>query len=176
MVNAHCPIGKWQQQWTIVVANPLRQQVRAACRLSSMFAMGTIPSWYIGKTIPSPPRNNSSQVLCWLQKVIDEPNVTENFLWVEDALPLMPFQDLRIPRASTSPINPINETLLGPSPINFETPWPFVFNKGKLQEVLDHYRPPYHMGTIYFNHFPTTYTRETPPPREELPYCDLELF
>lgn len=181
MPDAHCPLGKWGQQWSIVITNPSRQVIRASYELSTPIVIGTIPQWYIGKSLPSPPRyhNRYSDQLRWLQKAIDEPSVTETFLWVEGELPLLSFQELRVPRYTNSPINPINETLLlerGLPTVNYETDWPMVFNKGRLQELLDTYRTPYHMGTIYYNHYPTTNTISTPFPREVLPYCSLEAY
>jgi hypothetical protein len=181
MVDAHCPLGYWDKQWTIVITNPMRQTIRASYELSSCIVIGTIPDWYIGKSIPSPPRyhNRYSDQLRWLQKAIDEPTVTENFLWVENDLPKLSFSDLRIPRYTTDPINPQNEVLLlerGHTTVNYETDWPYVFNKGRLQEVLDTYRPPFHAPTIYFNHYHIDSILATSPPRETLAYCPLESF
>jgi hypothetical protein len=181
MPDAYCPLGLWDRQWTIVLTNPMRQTVRAAYELSSCLIIGVVPNWYIGKSILSPPRyhNRYSDQLRWLQKTIDEPSVTENFLWVEDELPKLPFNDLRIPRYTHSPINPQNEVLLlerGHTTINYETCWPCVFNKGRLQEVLDTYRPPFHAPTIYFNHYNIEGQQENSPPRNSLAYCPLEAF
>lgn len=181
MVNAHCPLGLWGQQWTIVLTNPDRQSVRAAFNLSTPIIIGVIPNWYIGKSIPSPPRyhNRYSDQLRWLQKAIDEPTVTENFLWVENDLPHLTFQELRSPRYLDCPMNPSDATLLmerGLPTVNYETPYPLVFNKGRLQEVLDTYRTPYYMGNIYYNTYECTPTLYTPPSREVLPYCPLEVF
>jgi hypothetical protein len=181
MVDSHCPLGLWQQQWSIVITNPTRQVVRAAFNLSTPIIIGTIPNWYIGKTLPSPPRYHSrySDQLRWLQKAIDEPTVTENFLWVEEELPSLTFQEFRIPRYNTSPINPHDETILlerGLPTTNYETPHPLVFNKGRLQEVLDSFRNPFYAGNIYYNYYSTEHKQYTPPPREVLPYCSLEAF
>ena len=182
MMNAHCPLGLWQQQWTIVITNPSRQVVRAAFEMSTPLVIGTIPNWYIGKSIDSPPRyhNRYGDQLRWLQKAIDSPEVTETFLWVEEGLAPLTFNQYRIPHYTESPINPLNEVLLlerGKPTVNYETPWPFIFNKGMLQEVLDTYLPSYHAGTIYYNHYPTTHIPCLDSlPERRLPYCPVEAF
>lgn len=178
MTDAHCPLGLWQQQWTIVICNPSRQVIRASYELSQAVVVGDPPPWYIGKTLLSPPRYHAkySDQLRWLQKAIDESTITENFLWVDNELPLLSFQELRVPRYTTDPINPINEALLWEGAINYETLWPMVFNKGRLQEVLDTTRGPFHAGTIYYNRYPTNNRLATSPPRESLPYCPLEGY
>ena len=175
MADAHCPLGKWQQDWTIVIANPTRHNIRVAHSLSSVLVVGSIPAWYIGRSLLLPPRyhNLYSDRLRWLQKTIDDPLTSENFLWVEIDLPALPFQDLRVPRYSSCPTSPLNEALGATK--NYETYWPCVFNKGKLQVVLDTYKSPYHAATLYYHHFPTPDTPALPFPREGMAYCELEI-
>lgn len=181
MIDAHCPLGLWQQEWTIVITNPDRQVVRAAYDMSVPLLIGTIPPWYLGKSILSPPRYHSPYTdhLRWLQKTIDSPDVTETFLWVENGLTPLPFNKYRVPHYTNSPINPINEVLLlerGLPTLNYETPWPSVFNKGMLQEILDTYRSPYHMATIYHNHYPQQQPIIDSLPEKMLPRCAVEAF
>lgn len=180
MSDAHCPLGKWQQQWTVVICNPSRANIRAAYNLSEVVVIGEVPAWYIGKSIKAPHRyhNQYSDELRWIQKTIDDSSITENFLWVGGHLPMLPFQELRVPRYTNSPINPTNEILLlerGLPTVNYETQWPYVLNKGRMQEVLDSYRQPFHGPTIYYNTYSTPNTLDTLPPREVLPYSPLEI-
>jgi hypothetical protein len=166
MVNSYCPLGKWQQRWSILICNPTRQNIRVAYKLSDVIVIGDVPGWYIGKSMPFPPRyhNRCSDELRWLQKTIDSNHTTENFLWVGGELPNLPFQQLRIPRYTADPIHPLDEELLVANnlpQLNYNTPWPQLYNKGKLQDVLDKHKAPYNMATIYHNTYSTNNTQYT---------------
>lgn len=97
-----------------------------------------------------------------LQKIIDHPAITDNFLWMyDDTFFLAPnsIRDIAVPKYTLSPPENrglwyqqfVNTLAMTELKNNYSTHYPVVFNKHLLQDVLDNYKPPYLIETLYLN-------------------------
>jgi hypothetical protein len=132
---------------------------------------GDIPQWYDGQAIPSPRVSEQETQLQFggtryrkwldsiikLQRIIDDPRVTERFIWLYDdtfivrdtsiehlAIPRFAGQLSRSNRGSWRAVmNRTAEVLSrnGMPVRNYSTHYPIVFEKSKLREALERFRP-----------------------------------
>lgn len=163
--------------------------------LQNIVVCGDIPSWYSGYGINSP-RLTKAQAQArfrtgrWakvvdsiikLQRIIDDPNVTENFLWLyDDTFIVQPISipELSIPKyGGYLPTNPtpakhswrealrrtgVALSLAGFEYRNYSTHYPVVYNKKLLQETINVFRPdvkPRVIESLYLNHHRSPYAR-----------------
>lgn len=132
---------------------------------------GDIPDWYKGRSIRSPrvsdkesnDRIGSVNYKKWLdsivklQRIIDDTGVTETFLWLYDdtfivrkssiteiAVPRFSGQLSRSTRSTWRSVMTRTGDVLGRSGFharNYSTHYPIVFEKQKLQQTIDRFRP-----------------------------------
>jgi hypothetical protein len=149
-----------------------------------LFLCGDIPDWYLGNAIPSPrvsdedavKRIGSTTYKKWLdsiiklQAIIDDPRVSERFLWMYDdtfVVRQTTIQSLAVPRYKGSLTDGGNSSwrrvrkktasvLSGAGmPIrDYSTHYPIVYEKQKLQQTIDRFRPdkiPTVIESLYHN-------------------------
>lgn len=180
------------------VADELRWSMRSAAihlsDLSQIVLCGDRPNWYDGAYIHVPRYDRSQAIVdriprkshrycAWIEQarklraIADDPNVTENFLWMyDDSFIMQPceIRDLAVPRASSSNLfcGNVNQksrdkwreikrrTLLrlqseGLPTRNYSSHYPVVYNKSRLRETLDRFVPnrhPFVIESLYLNH------------------------
>jgi len=175
MVKAECPRLLWAKEYSIVWVyhnvglNGLEYSINSVKKFlphHNMFVCGD--HTHLAETINTPRTRNSIYAkwhdsLTKLQRIIDHTGVTDDFLWMyDDTFFLAPntIRNVAQPKYSTSP--PENKgslwycqlmhTLsLTESKYNYSTHYPVVYNKHLLQHVLDTYKPPYLVETLYLN-------------------------
>ena len=176
MDKAHCPIGEWWKACSCVWVykkkgmDGLYHSIRLAEKnldANNYVICGDEPNWWTGQIIPSRSEGNKwTDSLVKLQRIIDSPLITDNFLWMYcDSFILQPMtmQELAVPRYGEPPqmgsttwretyfktmqlLKEVNKPTL-----NYSTHYPVVFNKHLLQDVLDNYKPNYLIETLYLN-------------------------
>jgi hypothetical protein len=178
MDKAHCPIGEWWKACSAVWVykkkglDGLFHSIRLAEKFTdanNTVICGTLPAWWTGQHIPSQKSvyaNKWQDSLIKLQRIIDSPLVTDNFLWMYcDTFILAPttMKELatpkygELPNGGSSTWNATYQrtmTLLqerGATTHNFSTHYPVVYNKHLLQNVLDEFKPQYLIESLYLN-------------------------
>lgn len=188
--KSYCPIGEWWKSCSIVWVyiddykngESLRYSIRTAHNnldYHNIVVCGDAPEWYIGHHIP-----RRKKVHCkWhdsvnkLQAIINDSKVTDTFLWMyDDTFIVDPYSIQEINNCKYGSNFPLEGHgawratadhtlyLLPPGKRrNYSTHYPVVFNKQLLQQVLDDYKPPYLVETLYLNlhgHNPQPMTNE----------------
>lgn len=166
----------------------IRSAVENVSNIHNIVICGDKPSWYKGDHIPSPKftkrqarkKYGTERWAKWvdsiikLQRIIDSPLVTDNFLWMyDDTFIVKPtsFEWLAAPRSGgtmrpepTPSRKTWRECIRRTAnclqnhnlPLyNYSTHFPVVYEKGKLKETLDKFRPdqaPRVIESLYLNH------------------------
>lgn len=178
MDKAHCPIGEWWKACSAVWVykkkgmDGLFHSIRLAEKYTdanNYVICGDNPAWWSGQHIASDKAYHSNKwqdSLVKLQRIIDSPLVTDNFLWMYcDTFILAPttMKELAVPKYGAFPSGgsttwnnaySYTTTLLqerGATTHNFSTHYPVVYNKHLLQNVLDSFKSFYLIETLYLN-------------------------
>lgn len=175
--KSYCPLGNWWKSCSIVWVyiddhnngEALRYSIRAAHKNTeyhNLTVCGDHPQWYIGNFLSCKKHPNKwVDSLKKLQAIIDSPTVTETFLWMyDDTYILQPTTIEEVNNCKYGPNPPIEGhgtwrvmadttfALLPPgNRRNYSTHYPVVFNKQLLQQVIDKYKAPYLIETLYLN-------------------------
>lgn len=176
--HSACPINEWWKECSVVwvykhktysgieTSVKLLRQHLSGCH--EMFICGDKPAYIDINHIPSPAQGGKiKDSLVKLQNIIDDPRVTNDFLWMyDDTFIVQPtsIQEIAQPKFGPSPSRKgawaevYSRTMYllkeGKYPTrNFSTHYPVVYNKQLLQEVLDNYEPPYLVESLYLNKY-----------------------
>ena len=187
---------KYSAVWVYWAAGAIGEELRYSIRsaesniddLKNISICGDIPSWFTGHAIPSPKwtkRQNAEQFgtkrwakvidsIVKLKRIIDDPNVTDDFLWMyDDTFIVKPMEiaDLLEPLASghiresernrgkwrrvrERTAKALNDANL--PTWNYSTHCPIVYNKQRLRETIETFRPdirPRVIESLYCNHW-----------------------
>jgi len=174
--ESHCPRKLWWKECSCVWVyrrkrySGLRYSINSVKRNLNAYNLaicGDVPEYFSGVRIDSPVTTSKiDDSLIKLQRIIDCKEVTDTFLWMYDdtfILSPMTMEELAIPRYGLSPetgsplwneVYKRTQLLLLEQNLptrNYSTHYPVVYNKNKLQRVLDTYKPPYLVESIYYN-------------------------